>query len=95
MIPEGLDYERHYAHFKTTLIGKLEDERMALVRKLADLKASCRHPEEHLQWLSQGAITLFYCGTCGESFKYDARDRSADFFDMIRKKIAADRASTK
>lgn len=95
MIPEGLDYKRHYAHFETTPIGKLEIERRALVRKIADLKASCHHPEEQLQWLSQGDITLFYCSTCGESFKYDARDRSADFFDMIRRKIAADRVATK
>lgn len=88
MIEDGLDYDKHYKYFNTTMIGKLEGERMALVRKIADLKSQCRHPEEHLQCLPQGSIHLFYCGTCGESFKYDARDRTADFFEKVRKAVA-------
>jgi hypothetical protein len=86
-IPEGLDYEKHYAAFKDTEIDKLESKSRKIQRKAHELKRSCRHPEQHLQWLSQGKVDLFYCGTCGVSFTHEARDRSQDFFDLIRKRM--------
>lgn len=85
MIAEGLDYEKHYAAFNGTDIEVLERQSRALANKAYDLKRSCYHPEKHLQWLSQGDVNLFYCGTCGSSFTYEARNSMDDFINKIRR----------
>lgn len=85
MIAEGLDYDKHYATFNKTEIGKLEEKSRKIMRKAYELKRSCRHPEQHLQWLSQGNVNLFYCGACGNSFTYEARDSMGDFIERIRR----------
>lgn len=87
MIAEGLDYKKHYAAFEGTPIDVLESESRKLISQAYELKRSCRHPEKHLQWIGQGRVDLFYCGTCGVSFTHDARDRSQDFFDLIKRRM--------
>jgi hypothetical protein len=84
-IPEGLNYEIHYAAFDTTEIARLEEKSRKAMRKAHELKRSCFHPEEHLQWISQGNVNLFYCGTCGVSFTLEARNSMDDFINKIRR----------
>ena len=85
-IPEGLDYKKHYTAFENTKVAKLEEKSRKAMRKAHELKRSCFHPEEHLQWISQGKVDLFYCGTCGVSFTLEARNSLQDFVDKVRRK---------
>lgn len=84
-IPEGLDYKKHYEAFEGTEVSKLEEKSRKAMRKAHELKRSCVHPEQTLQWISQGKVDLFYCGTCGVSFTMEARNSMDDLFDKIRR----------
>jgi two-component SAPR family response regulator len=94
MITEGLDYDKHYATFDATEIGKLASKQRAILSQIHEMKRSCKHPENHLQWLSQGDVNLFYCGSCGVSFTLDARNSMDDFIATVRKRMKKELSSS-